>query len=462
MAEHSAVRTAVEATLDRIDALNPRYRALVDVHAEQARADADRCDVRRAEGSWSGPLDGMIVAPKDNIDTACTRTAAGSRLFADHVPSRDAFVVDRIRRAGGIVIGKASMMELAFGLRTRDAIAGQCLNPWDEARVPGGSSGGSACAVMLDFCQGALGTDTGGSVRMPSALCGATGLRPTHGRVSNGGVRPVSVSFDTVGPIACDVADVARLYSVISGYDPDDPHSRAMPFEDWTRDMMQDVAGLRVGIPRNFYFEDVDAEIVHAVEAVARHFEAAGATLVDIDVRNAAHAHERATRIILADACALYSDALANRRGDISEQVFERMVAGLDLSGVDYAEALRFRETWTREAELRFDDVDVTLIPTTPVVAPFVEDNQHLTHATRTVTRFTYGGSLAGLPGISFPCGFSRDGLPIGALLEGAPWAEARLFRLVAHWQANTHWHRQKPPARATYDNLKIGHEARQ
>jgi aspartyl-tRNA(Asn)/glutamyl-tRNA(Gln) amidotransferase subunit A len=457
MTELRTGREAVEEAIERIEALNPKFRALVSVFAAEARADADESDARRAEGAWGGPLDGMTIAIKDNIDTAGKRTASGSRLFADHVPVEDAFVVRRIRRAGGVVLGKASMMELAFGLRTRDAIAGQCVNPWAEDRVPGGSSGGSAASVALGFCDAALGTDTGGSVRMPSALCGITGLRPTHGRVSNGGVRPVSVSFDTVGPMARDVGNVARLYSVIAGYDPSDPHSRLSPFEDWTRTQVTDVRGIRIGIPRNFYFTDVDPEIVSAVEKVSRGFEKAGAELVEIEVPNAESAHEYATRIILADACDLYADELDNRREDISDQVYERMVAGRQLSGVDYAEALRFREIWTRAAELRFENVDATLMPTTPIVAPPIDDNKHLRDATSTATRFTYGGSLAGLPGISFPCGVSGDGLPIGALLETRRWSEALLFRLAARWQTDTDWHRRIPAVLSEFGLRKTG-----
>ncbi|GAB5468070.1 MAG: Asp-tRNA(Asn)/Glu-tRNA(Gln) amidotransferase GatCAB subunit A [Rhodospirillales bacterium] len=445
MSEQGPVRRRLEAALARIDALNPTYRALVSVAAERARAEADHGDARRRAGIWGGPLDGVIVVAKDNIDEAGLRTAAGSRLFADYVPDEDAFVLRRVRKAGGIVIGKASMMELALGLRSLDAIAGQCRNPWAEDRVPGGSSGGSACAVALDFCQAALGTDTGGSVRMPAAFCGVTGLRPTHGRVSNDGVRPVSVSLDTVGPLARDVGDVARLYAVIAGYDPRDPHSRRRGVEDWTRDRSADVAGLKIGLPRHFYRDDLDPEIAGAVAAVARHFEAAGATLVEIEVPEAERAPEFVSRIILSDVCALYAKELAERRADVSDQVYERMIAGQALTAVDYAEALRFREAWARAADLRYrEQVDATLIATTPTVAPPIEDNAHLVDATRRATWFTYGGSLAGVPGISFPCGFNRDGLPIGALLETRRWREDLLFRLVANWQAGSDWHRRR------------------
>jgi aspartyl-tRNA(Asn)/glutamyl-tRNA(Gln) amidotransferase subunit A len=257
--------------------------------------------------------------------------------------------------------------------------------------------------------------------------------------------------------MAKDVGNVARLYSVIAGYDAADPHSRNSPVADWTRTLDTDVRGIRIGIPRNFYFTDVDPEIVGAVEEVSRALERAGAKLLEIEVPNAERAHEFATRIILADACNLYADELDNRRNEISDQVYERMVGGRELSGVDYAAALRFREIWARDAVLRFGDVDAILMPTTPVVAPPVDDNKHLRDATRTATRFTYGGSLAGLPGISFPCGISSDGLPIGALLETSRWSEALLFRLVARWQADTDWHRRIPAVLNEFGSYRTG-----
>ncbi len=443
MSETASAR--VEKFLSRIDALNPRFRAMTAVHDDDARQSARDIDARRDSGEWAGPLNGMIVAIKDNIDVAGHRCASGSRLFAEHRPDRDATVTARIRRAGGIVIGMASMMELAFGLRTTDALTGQCRNPWAADRVPGGSSGGTAASVALGFCDAALGTDTGGSVRMPAAFCGVTGLRPTLGRVSNRGVRPVSESLDTVGPMARTVGGVAQLYSVIAGFDPEDPHSLRRPVADWTRDPSDDVSGLRVGIPRNFYFDDLSPGIAESVMAVAQQFEAGGARLIEIDVPDAEIAHQYATRIILADACVLHAADLDARRDHFSDQVYERMIAGRCLSATDLTEAQRFRERWAHAARRRFDGIDATLFATTPIVAPPIEDNAHLADATRHATRFAYGGSLAGLPGLSIPCG-DHGGLPIGALLESAPFAEDRLFRLGAHWQARTDWHRRTPP----------------
>jgi aspartyl-tRNA(Asn)/glutamyl-tRNA(Gln) amidotransferase subunit A len=221
----------VGARLARIEELNPTFRAFTTVDAPGARAHAQEVEAARRDGRWLGILDGMTIAVKDNIDTAGVRTASGSLLFADRVPNADAPVVDRLRRAGGIILGKASMMELAFGVRGLDQVGGQCRNPWNPAHVPGGSSAGSAAAVALDLCTGALGSDTGGSVRVPAGFCGVAGLRPTHGLVPNRGAFPVSESFDTVGPMARRIEDVARLLWAIAGYDAEDPTSVDPPLD---------------------------------------------------------------------------------------------------------------------------------------------------------------------------------------------------------------------------------------
>ena len=441
------VSDRVEGELDRIRALNPGFRAFAMVDEAGARRRAQEVDAAEADGRWLGLLHGMTIAVKDNIDTAGIRTACGSLLFSDRIPNTDAPVVERLRRAGSIIMGKAAMMELAFGVRSLDAVGGQCRNPWNPDHVPGGSSGGSAVAVALDLCDVALGTDTGGSIRMPAAFCGVAGLRPTHGLVTNRGVLPVSVSFDTVGPLARRVEDLARVLCAIAGYDREDPSSASHAMSAEILNVEPDVTGLRVALPRNFYFDDVDPEVEAAVRGLADALAKAGASVVEITVDGAEEAHTHATTIILADACALHADALDNKPGLISRQVRERMIKGRDRTGVDYARALRFRETWRRTLREVFERVDVLLFPSAPYPASQIEDGVHLEDATRHATRFTYGGGLAGNPGLSLPCGFTRNGLPIGALLEAAWWNEAVLIRAGKAWQQLTDWHLHRPPA---------------
>jgi aspartyl-tRNA(Asn)/glutamyl-tRNA(Gln) amidotransferase subunit A len=443
----TSVRDRIEAQLDRVRDLNPSFRAFSTVHEAGARRQAQEVDAAEADGRWLGLLHGMTIAVKDNIDTAGIRTACGSLLFADRIPNADASVVERLRRAGALMIGKAAMMELAFGVRSLDAVGGQCRNPWNPDHVPGGSSGGSAIAVALDLCDAALGTDTGGSIRLPAAFCGVAGLRPTHGLVSNRGVLPVSVSFDTVGPMARRVEDLARVLCAIAGYDREDPSSVRQPISAEILDVGADIAGLRVALPSNFYFEDVDPEVEAAVRALADTLARAGAKIVEVAIEGAEEAHKHATTIILADACALHANALDNKRDLISRQVRERMIKGRDRSGVDYARALRFRETWRKGLRDLFAGADILLFPSAPHPAPLIEDGIHLEDATRHATRFTYGGGLAGNPGLSLPCGFTQSGLPIGALLEAAWWNEAVLIRAGKAWQQLTDWHLRRPPA---------------
>ena len=442
-----SVSVRVEAELDRIRALNPAFRAFATVDEAGARRRAQEVDAAETDGRWLGLLHGMTLAVKDNIDTASIRTACGSLLFADRIPNADARVVESLRRAGAIIMGKASMMELAFGVRSLDAVGGQCRNPWNPNHVPGGSSGGSAAAVALDLCDAALGTDTGGSIRMPAAFCGVAGLRPTHGLVSNRGVLPVSVSFDTVGPMARRVEDLARVLCAIAGCDREDPSSDKHAMSTEILDVEADVAGLRIALPRNFYFDDVDPEIEAAVRALADSLTRVGATVVEVTVDGAEEVHRHATTIILADACALHADALDSKSDLISQQVRERMTKGRDRTGVDYARAVRFRETWRKTLRDLFADADILLFPTAPYPASLVEDGVHLEDATRHATRFTYGGGFAGNPGLSLPCGLTRGGLPIGALLEAAWWNEVVLIRAGKAWQQLTDWHLRRPPA---------------
>ncbi len=436
---------ALERALDRIAASNEQFHAFATLDREGAAAAAAAADAARRDGRWLGLLHGMLIGVKDNIDTAGVRTACGSALFADRVPNADAPVVERLRQAGAIIVGKTALMELCFGVRSTDMVAGQVRNPWNPRHVPGGSSGGSAASVALDLCEGTLGSDTGGSARVPAAFCGVTGLRPTHGRVPNRGALPVSAALDTIGPLARSVDDVARIFAAIAGFDPADPTSVAAPVALDVLTGSADVSGLRIGVPRNFYFEDVDPEIAAAVQEAARRLAKAGAVVREVTVPGAEQAHRFATTIILADACAVHADALDNRRDAISPQVYQRMIKGRALSAVDYARAQRFREEWRRTLGRLFTEIDVLLFPTTPYPAPPIEDGAHLEDSTRHATRFSYGGALAGLPGLSLPCGLTGGGLPIGVVLEAAWCNEATLFRAGRAWQRATDWHLRRP-----------------
>lgn len=439
-------REAVEGCLARIEALNPALNAMITTTAEAAREAADACDRAAAEGRWLGLLHGLPIALKDNIETAGVRTTSGAAYLADHIPNRDAPVVARLKAQGAILTGKANLQELAWGVVSTNPVAGQCRNPWNPARIPGGSSGGSGAAVAAGMAEAALGTDTGGSVRIPAAMTGIAGLRPTHGRLSIRGITPVSVAHDTVGPMARRVADVARIFAALAAYDSLDPVSRDLPLGNFLPTLGDGIAGVRVGIARSFFFEDVDAEVEAAVREGARTLESLGARLVEVTLAGAETAQRWTTVMAYADACAYHRERLDAGPGAISRPVYERMILGRDFGAVDYAEAMRGREAWRRTLAEAFETVDVLLAPTTPRPAPPIADDRSLHRATQEATRFTYGGALASIPGLSVPCGFSADGLPTGMMLEGAWGAEPLLLRVGHAYQTATDWHLRRAP----------------
>ena len=437
---------ATEACLANIERHNGAVNAMITPLPDSARTDADAADRAASDGRWLGLLHGMPVAVKDNIDTAGVRTTSGSLLFENNIPNRDAPVVSRLRAAGAVVVGKATMHELAFGVRSNNPIFGQCRNPWNLDHVPGGSSGGSGAAVAAEMCVGALGTDTGGSVRCPASMNGVTGLRPTHGGIPISGITPVSVSHDSVGPLARRVEDVARLFAVLCGYEAGDPQSREHRYENFLPALGQGVEGLRIGLPSHFYFDDLLPEVETAVRAAAGVFEGLGAELCEIDIEGAEDAHRWAATIIYAEMCARYGERVKNEPEMFSDQVRERITTGFDHTGADVARALIARDVWRRTMRNVFNGVDMVLVPTIPGEAPPIEDSRSLLAATHDATRFTYGGALAKIPGLSLPCGFTSAGLPIGGMLEAAWWNEPTLFRAGYAYQRVTDWHLRRAP----------------
>lgn len=435
-----------ETHLAQAEKLNPMLNALIAIRRPQALEDARRADEAAARGESLGLLHGMTMTIKDNIDIAGEPTTAGAAFLRDNIPATDAPVVERLRKAGAVIVGKANMAELAFGSRSYSAVGGQCRNPWATDRIPGGSSGGSAVSVASYMCLGSLGTDTGGSVRLPSCYNGVSGIRPTHGRVPNRGGVPVSEHNDTVGPIARAVTDVARIFAVIAGYDALDPSSVDVPVPNFLPTLFDGVKGRRIGIPRNHYFDDVDPAVGRAVMAGARVLEAAGAVLVDIEVPMAGDAHLMQTRAIFSDVCSVFHERLLKNPASITASVVERMRHGLEVTGVEYAEAQAFRTRFRMVLRQVFAQVDMILSPTAPHAAPPIEDGANLLDATKASTRNTYIGGAAAIPGLSLPCGMAPEGVPIGLMLEAAWWQEPMLFQAGVAFQQRTDFHRQRAP----------------
>lgn len=441
---HVSSSALVEDYLGRIESLDGELRSFVTVTGAEARARAREADAERERGRSLGALHGLPIALKDNIATAGIRTTMGSTFFADHVPDRDAPVWRRLREEGAVLLGKTQLHEFAYGATTQNPHHGACRNPWDTKRTPGGSSGGSGAATGAGLCAVALGTDTGGSVRIPASLNGVSGIRPTLGRVPNTDVFHVSWSFDTVGPLARSLEDMAAVFDVIAGYDAADPMSVNRRTAGLLDALFRDPEGLRIGVPRSFFFDDIDPEIGAAVRAAADELAAAGFSVEPVDVPGAEDAVETCTRIIWAEATAIHAERLENNPDGFGTDVRRRLAFGYDVGGPEYACCVERARRWRRTLEELYESVDVILSPMNGVVAPPAD--AEMIETTAKLTRFTYGWSLAGLPAISVPCGLSADGLPIGLQLAAAPWQEAKLMSVAAAYQDRTSWHEQLPP----------------
>jgi len=435
---------SLEACLAAIDVWQKPTNAYITVTADSARAKARAADAAAVAGRSLGLLHGLPIAIKDNLDTAGVRTTSGSLFFENHRPNTDATVVAKLERAGAIMVGKATMHEVAFGVRSFNPVIGQARNPYDLTRVPGGSSGGSGIVVATGMAQAAIGTDTGGSIRLPAAINGITGLRPTTGRVSNNGCLPVSLSHDTIGPMARTAAECALIFAVIAGYDPKDPSSEDRPLENFLPSLGDGIAGVRIGVPKNHYLDGCSTEVLDVYQHALRTFESLGARLVDVEVPGAATIQDDASIMIYSDACQLHADRLGDEKR-WGAQTIERMKIGLGFTSRDYARAVRSRETWKRTLVGVFDQVDILATPTIVDEPPPIEDGKSLQGATISVTKNTYCGAFGCLPGLSVPNGRSRNGLPLSLQLEAAWWREPLLLRAGHAFQKATDWHEMRP-----------------
>jgi aspartyl-tRNA(Asn)/glutamyl-tRNA(Gln) amidotransferase subunit A len=438
--------------LERIAALDPELHAFITVTREPALADAATAEREIAAGQHRGPLHGVPLAIKDLFYTAGVRTTAGSRILADFVPAEDATVVARLKAAGALSLGKTNMEEFAYGATSLNPHYGVCRNPWDPERIAGGSSGGSAAAVVAGLCAAALGSDSGGSIRQPAALCGLVGLKPTYGRVSKHGVVPLSWSQDHVGPMTRTVRDAALLLQALAGHDPRDPASSAAPVPDYLAGIDDGVRSLRIGLPRDFFFERVDAASEAAVRGAARTFEGLGARVDAVPLPQAAPAFAAGAAILFAEATAYHERWLRTRPGDYDPAVRARLEVGATLLATDYLKAQRARRLLVEQTLRLFDQVDVLLTPTAAVPAP--RRDEHLIRwpdgteedVRGATLRFTRVFNLLGLPAISVPCGATDSGLPLGLQIVGAPFAEATVLRVARAYEQTQPWAERQPP----------------
>jgi aspartyl-tRNA(Asn)/glutamyl-tRNA(Gln) amidotransferase subunit A len=433
----------VRACLDRITRHDRELGAFITLTSDGALDEAKRADADLANGVDRGPLHGIPIALKDLYDTAGVRTTGGSRIFADRVPERDGAVVERLRDAGAVFLGKLNLHEWALGVTNQNPHFGPACNPWDTSRIPGGSSGGSAIAVASGFCCVSPGSDTGGSIRIPAALCGVAGLKPTYGRVSLRGVIPLAWTLDHAGPLARTVGDLALTLNAIAGHDPLDPSSADVSSEDYTAGIEDGIKGVRVIVPANYFFDDVDPEVDAAVREAARVLASLGASLTEAALpRVELLGAQRA--ILLTDAAAYHREHLRERAADIGADVLTRLRTGQTFTGTDYAQARRDRDELRREWLAVLREQDIILSPTTLITAP-PRDGQDAVAAAQRLTANTLPFNLTGLPAISIPCGFTHAGLPIGLQLAAGPWRERLLLRVARAYERATPWHERLP-----------------
>lgn len=443
----------VEAILGRIERLNPRLNCYITVLAGESRAAAERAARSITRGKWLGPLHGIPIAIKDNTWTHGVRTTAGSKILADFVPQEDAAIVARLRSAGAILIGKTNLHEFAYGVTSNNPHFGPVRNPWDLEHIPGGSSGGSAAALAAGLCTAAMGTDTGGSIRIPSALCGVLGLKPTFGRVSCHGVVPLARSFDHAGPIARTAGDAAILLNAIAGFDPRDPASADAPVPDFSSGPAAPWRKMRIGWPRDFFFDRVDNEVRSALVAARKVFEELGTEFREVSLPSLPGAQHPAVQISLAEAMQYHRAAgfFPARAAHYGEDVRARLETGSHVTASDYLDAFEVRKRVQQEFAAAFEDVAAIFAPAVPVAAPRIGDDSVLVgdaseDVRNALVRMNRPANLTGLPAISVPCGFTSKGLPIGVQIIGRAFDEACVLHLAAAYQRRTDWHTRRPP----------------
>lgn len=437
---------AVTSFLERIEALDPAFNAYITVRAEEALEEAAALE----RSPDRGPLWGVPVALKDVIDVAGTPTTAASRILAENVPAEDAHVVSRLRAAGAVIVGKLNLHEFAYGARSTSPHNGPVRNPWSPDRIAGGSSGGSGAAIAAGLAAATLGTDTAGSIRIPACYGGATGLRPSTGRVSNHGVVPVARTFDVVGPIAPTAEDCALLMSVIAGRDPRDPSTVDDPVPPYHERLDGGVQGLRVGVVTSL-MERADPRIAATVEAALAELRSLGAELVHVEPPLAEHAGAIQQAIQFAEAAEAHGEWLRTRLADYGADVRARLLVGLFLPGTVYVTGQRARRLFCDRMREVFAEVDLLAAPVMPVLPPLLEEETVEVEGEEVQYRlalipYNSPWSLAGLPVASVPCGFV-EGLPVGLALAGPRLGEERVLRAAHAYQGSTDWHLKHPEA---------------
>jgi aspartyl-tRNA(Asn)/glutamyl-tRNA(Gln) amidotransferase subunit A len=446
------------AHLDRIEAINPKVIAYLEVVSESALRQARIATETLKTGARMGPLHGIPLALKDLFDVGGMHTTAGSVLWKENLVGRkgalpgdgsapEAFVVQRLVQAGAILLGKLNLHEWALGVTNVNPHFGACRNPWNLDCMSGGSSGGSAAALASELCLGSLGTDTGGSIRIPASLCGVVGLKPTFGRVSVRGVVPLAWSHDHVGPMARTVRDVAALLNIISRYDIQDPLSVDRPAEDFEGPLDTISPPLRfiVGVLDDELMAGIHPETKEALNQALQLIQELGCEIKEIKLKGHEQVFEASARMVVTEAAAFHRERLQQHPGSFGPDVLARLRAGSMVSGSDYVLAHRLQSEWRRRMMRIFETVDLIVLPATPVPAVPIAASDSLQLAGGGLTRFARLFNIAGIPALVLPCGFTAEGLPIGLQIAGPAWSESHVLQLAYAYESATKWHTRRP-----------------
>ena len=441
----------VEAHLARIDALEPTLNSFITLMPEQAMAAARVAEKEVQSGGYRGPLHGVPLGLKDLYYVKGVRNTSGSRVFDDFIPELDCTIAARFKQAGAILLGKLNMHPLAYGPTGENPDYGNMHNPWNPELISGGSSGGSGSAAAAGQGTLTMGTDTGGSIRIPSALCGLSGLKPTYGRLSRFGITPLSWGLDHPGPMARTVEDCALVLNAVAGYDPLDPASADVPVPDFTRSLSGGMSGLRVGVPKEYFEVPVDPQVEQAVRRAIEVLGELGGVVTDVSLPMFDASMAISTTILMAEAAAYHRNLVLERGSQLPESVRLRIEAGLFISAADYLEAQQARTLLYRQSCELLRDVDILAGPTVPITAhklgeTKVIDGDTTMGAIPALTQHTRTYNTNGFPAITVPCGFSDDGLPIGLQLAGRPFDEETVLRAAHAYQQATEWHTRRPP----------------
>jgi aspartyl-tRNA(Asn)/glutamyl-tRNA(Gln) amidotransferase subunit A len=448
--KHVSSREVTQSCLDRIAQWQPKLNAFMAIEAEEALAAADAADAALAKGNAKGVLHGVPLAHKDMYYDKGKVVTCGSKIRKDFVATTTSTALQRLKDAGTVRLGSLQMVEFAYGPTGHNPHYGPVRNPWNVDHITGGSSSGSGSAVAARLTFAALGSDTGGSIRMPAHFCGVTGLKTTVGRISRAGAMPLSWSLDTVGPLAQTAEDCALLLGLMAGADPEDPTASALPVPDYLAATKQSIKGLKIGVPTAFYVDDLDSEVARVLDETVAVLKKEGAEIVKVELPDQRQLTAACQFVLATEAAAFHKRWMIERPQDYGAQVLMRLQNGLAIPAVSYLEAMRWRGPALAAYLAAVEGTDAVIAPVAPMPAPTIAESDvgnspDAEAVIQRVTRFTRPINYLGLPSLSIPTGFAKTGLPVGMQVIGRSFDEAMLIRIGAAFQRATDFHAGVP-----------------